>query len=92
MASERAHPGVREDLKSINGNEEIGSDNLQPRQQGQDVLLPSSFRNYSESSTFRTRDLICAMYLLFFLRSPINMHVKTCIPSRNCTDALQENA
>lgn len=43
VASERAHPGVKEDLQSINSNEEIGSDNLQPRQQGQDISLPSSF-------------------------------------------------
>lgn len=61
MTSERAHPGVREDLKSISGNEGIGSDNLQPRQQGQDILLPSSFRNYSKGSAFKTRDLIQAI-------------------------------
>jgi len=58
VASERARLGVGDDLKSINGNEEIGSDNLQPRRQGWDILPPSSFRNYTEGSAFRTRDLI----------------------------------
>lgn len=91
MASERACPGVGEDFKNINGNEEIGSDNLLPRQQGQDFLLPFSFRNCSEGSAFRTRDLIQAIQLLVFIRNPINVNVRECFPGRNCTDAMLAN-
>lgn len=68
--------------ESINRNEEIGSGNLQPRQHGQEFLLPSSFRSCSEGSALSIRDLIWAIELLFFLRTPTNMNVQTCFPHR----------